>query len=531
MASSFPRKTSPKKKKTVSSSRSKKRQTWRPKPHQRRAIKFGLERPAAGFIMKPGLGKTTVALAVFDVLRSEDVVDELWVITRKRVCENVWTLNDPDSDLVKWENFANYKYVEHYGPKRAKPISCLPDDGDVYVFSLESFKDMVHKTKKLPGNKKTAKPRYELKVDPAIARHLHDRRVMLFVDESTAFKHTDTDRFKRLKHLLPLFKRRYIGTGTPRPNGLMDLFGQVYVLDLGAALGAYITHYRTTYFSPTGYGGYDWVSQPGAEDRIYKRLEELFISLDYSDYRELPPLIEQDIKITLPPEVRKQYDRLEKEFFLQFDGGVVDAKNAGTASNKLRQIANGGVYLERDLLSVEPSAEPSVAKRGKRKSVVLHDEKTNAVLELLDELGDDAQVMIAYEFHHDLERLRAALGDDVPYIGGGAPTAMVNQAIKDWNRGALKRLLVQPGAAAHGLNLHRGGTAIILHSLFWDFEHYEQLLFRLRRADRTEPVFLYRILARGTVDTLRVAPALLKKDVGQAEFVSAVREYRGERRK
>jgi len=517
--SGFPRKKSTQSKPRKAQAR---KPTWRPRPHQRRAVKFGLERPAAGLIMKPGLGKTSVALAIFDVLQTEDVVDQLWVITRKRVCENVWTLDDPEADLAKWANFERFSLVEAYGPKRPRPVEALPDDGDVYVFSFESFKDLVRRAVK-PAKKKGGRPKTEYIVEPSVVRHLKRRRVMLLVDESTGVKHTSTDRFKRLRKLLPLFSRRYIATGTPRPNGLMDLFGQAYVLDLGAALGPYITHFRNNYFSPTGYGGYTWVPQPGAEERIYERLKELFLTLDYSDYRELPPLIEQDIKVTLPPTARKAYDKLEKEFFLEFDSGVVDAKNAGTASNKLRQIANGGVYTQRDLLSLDPSDSP---KKEKRKSIVLHDEKTRAALELLDELGDEAQVMIAYEFHHDLERLRAALGEDTPYIGGGAPVKMVKRAIADWNAGRPMRLLVQPGSAAHGLNLHRGGTAIILHSLFWDYEHYEQLLFRIRRADRTEPVYLYRILARGTVDTLRVSPALRDKAAGQDAFIEAVRSYR-----
>jgi SNF2 family DNA or RNA helicase len=333
---------------------------------------------------------------------------------------------------------------------------------------------------------------------------------MLVVDESTKFKHTRSLRFKLLKPMLNRFRRRYILTGSPVPNGLMDLFGQIYILDLGNSLGQYITHYRINYFSQTGFGGYEWRIQPGAERRIYDKIAPLTMRMSQADYLQLPPLINSTIEIDLPSEARRVYKEMEDLMMASIGSDSVLAANAAAATNKCRQIANGGIYHE-----------------GGEAYTNLHDEKADAVADLVEQL-QGKPCLIAYEYRHDLERLHRRFGGNTPYIGGGVSPSRFREIEAAWNMGEIPILLAQPQSVAHGLNLQGTGAAVIWHSIPWDLEVYEQFVRRVWRQGQKERVFNYHIVARGTVDEA-VMKALAAKDRTQKALLSALRDYaRGE---
>lgn len=440
-------------------------------------MRWLLERGAAGLLLKPGMGKTSVTLAAFKVLRDRGLVGSLLVIAPLRACYQAWV-----GEARKWEDFRGLDVALVHGPKKAE---VLREEHDVYLLNPEAVPWLLGE-----------------------AKHV-DLPDMLVVDESTKFKHPSTKRFKALKKLLPSFDRRYILTGTPAPNGLLDLFGQVYVLDFGEALGRFITHYRLEYFYQVGYGGFAWAIRPGAEERIHARVKPLCLMLDDADYLDLPPLVEREVRVDLPPKARELYRKLEADFIARLEGGEVTAFNAGALSSKLRQVASGSVYL-----TDEESAE--------RRAAPVHDAKTDAVADLVEELSGEP-ALVVYEFRHELPRLKRALGDP-PHLGGGVSAAEGQRVIERWNAGELPVLLVHPRSAGHGLNLQGAGSAVIFHSLTWDLELYEQTVRRVWRQGQTRRVFVYRVVARGTVDQL-VLDALRAKERTQNELLRALKTY------
>jgi hypothetical protein len=328
----------------------------------------------------------------------------------------------------------------------------------------------------------------------------------VLVHNCTRFKHANTQRFKTLKPMLKNFKRRYGLTGSPAPNGLLDLFGQAYILDLGNALGPYITHYRNQYFDASGYGGYTWTLKPGAEERIYERLKPLVLRMDRNDLLELPPLLFNRVEVTLPPEARKLYDQMESLMLAAVGDNLITAANAAAATNKCRQLANGGIYHE------DPERWTHV-----------HEAKVDAVEEIIEELGGKP-VLVAYEYRHDLERLRRRLGKDTPYIGGGVPTKRFKELEALWNAGRLPVLLAQPVSVAHGLNLQETQADVVFAGQTWDLEVREQFIQRVYRQGQKHRVTVHDIVSVNTVDEV-VLRALEKKDKTQRALLDALKEY------
>jgi SNF2 family DNA or RNA helicase len=307
----------------------------------------------------------------------------------------------------------------------------------------------------------------------------------------------------------------------------MDLFGQIWILDFGEALGRYITHYREQYFHPTGFGGYTWVLQSGGERRIYRKLKPLVKRLDAGDYVKLPPKILTTISVELPPKVMAEYARLEKDFILQLKGGEVTAKNVGVLTSKLRQAANGAIYLDR---SMDEKVRDAGLGR-KRRFGKLHDEKLRALVDLIEELSGQP-TLIAYQFVHDLERLRPALawlydGDPkkVPYIGGGVSPKRGKELEDAWNRSELPALPVHPASISHGVNLQRGGRSLIWFGMTYDLDHYDQLMRRIWRQGQKKRVFIYHLVAKRTVEQ-KILRAIGKKAKTQNDLLDALKsEY------
>lgn len=461
-----------------------KRVAFIPKSYQKECIRFGLTRPAAGFLLAPGLGKTAIILFIFKLLKKRGIVDELLVLAKKRIIYDVW----PD-EIEKWG--LDFEHVLLHGGKKT---ARLDRNADVWLMNYEGLPWLV-KQKKFFGRGK---------------------RIMLACDESSKLKSSGTVRFRKLRKLLPKFTRRYIMTGSPAPNGLMGLFSQTYVLDLGKTFGPYITKFRNDYFYPSGYMGHDWVLQDGAEKRMFKALRPLMIRYGH-DQLDLPPLTFVDRWVNLPANARKRYADMEQEFVTQIRNHEIVASNAAVASGKLRQIANGGIYLDREY---DERGRPI----GKRKYIRIHDRKCENLVDLVEELNGEP-AFIAYEFKHDLARLRRYF-PDAPVLNSGTKDAEAAKLKRDWNAGKIPILFAHPESAAHGLNMQGSGGIVVFFSMTWNLENYEQFIQRVWRQGQKRRVIVYRILARDSVDEIMVA-ALKRKDHTQQSLLKAMEAHYG----
>ena len=323
-------------------------------------------------------------------------------------------------------------------------------------------------------------------------------------------KNTQTQRFKTIKPLLDKFDRRWGLTGSPAPNSLLDIFGPQLILDQGATFGPYISRFRTEYFYPSGYGGYEWKLQSDGEARIHAALAGKVLRMAALDHLDLPELTYNDILVDLPPNARKLYDAFENNLTVELNSGNVTAVNAAVAVMKGQQIANGGSYLDDD------------GSGNARISTHLHDAKTEAVLDLVEELSGQPCI-IGYHFAHDLERLKAAF-PSAPVIGSGVIGNKLDTIIDDWNSGKIPILLAHPMSAGHGLNLQGTGHAVIWYSLTWSLEVYEQFIRRLWRQGQKNHIVVHHIMAKDTVDEA-IMMAIRRKDKTQQTLLTAVRDY------
>jgi hypothetical protein len=344
---------------------------------------------------------------------------------------------------------------------------------------------------------------------------------VLGIDESSKFKRMRTQRFGAIREFLPKFRRRWIFTGSPAPEGLLDLHGQVYLLDLGKTFTPHVSYYKRTFFDVTGYGGYEAViKSPAAEKEIFKRLAPYVLRLEDKSTGK-PPRV-NPVYVELPKKARKVYDELEEQFFSAIDDKEVTAFNVGAQMTKCAQVASGGVYEDRE---VDPeTGQPK--KTGKRKWIPLHDEKTDALLELIDELQGQ-QLLIMYHWGHDRERLEAALGGELHVMGGGS-IAADKEMEAAWNARRIKWLAGHPASIGHGLNLQTGGAKhVFCYTLVYDQELYDQFIRRVWRRGNPHAanITVHRCLARNTVDEAK-AEALDAKTRKQHALFAALLAYR-----
>lgn len=435
--------------------------------YQKRGVKFLLSHGAAALLLDPGMGKTAIVLKALDALKRAKTNRRTLIIAPLRVCQLVWP-----EEPKEWSDLEHLRVGLLHG-KDKEAILADFESYDMLVINPEGLDWLLGK-------------RFTLK------QWKHYGFDTLVIDELTRFKSTSGKRFKLLKQILPHFMRRWGLTGTPAPNGLLDLFGQMYVLDLGNALGRYITHYRMQYFRALDPNGWKWALQPGAAELIYERLKPLAMRESAEDHLELPEIVPHKIMIELPDKVRKLYDELEDDLISSMEDREVVASNAAAASTKCRQVANGAVYVDDDIAS-------KVA--GKKRDVLpMHDDKLKALQELVDELGGKP-VLVAYEFNHDRDRLRAAFPDAI--FMADANTKEKAKAIEDaWNNNEIPILFGHPSSMGHGLNFQKGGAQhVVWFSMFWDLELYDQFIKRVRRqGNKSARVFVHHIMAKGTID-------------------------------
>lgn len=478
---------------------------WQPHAYQKKAVKFLLEHAASALFLDPGLGKTSITLAAIKLLKQKKLLDKVLLIAPLRVCYSVWP-----KEVSKWTDFGGLKVAVLHGPRKDE---ALKSDADVYVINPEGLGWLLQAKKT-----ETAQGKTKTKVEVDLRRFKNLGFDTLVVDELSKFKHINTNRFKGLKLVLNTFRRRWGLTGSPASNGLLDLFGQCYILDQGRTLGSYISHYRMKYFVPS-HDGFSWNIREGAEDEIYERINPLALRMAADDYLDMPALIENNIRVDLPSDVMAMYNQLEEDLIAKLDSKVIVASTAAAASMKCRQVANGGIYLDHEVQALIK------LPKSKREWVNLHTEKVDALADLIDEL-QGSPLLVAYDFEHDLDRLREKLGQDVPYIGGGVSAKRSAELEHLWNAGKLPVLLGHPQAMAHGLNLQEMGNHVCWHSLTWDYELYDQFIRRvLRQGNKSKKVFVHHIMARGTVDDVVLA-AVKSKRRGQNALFDALKKLR-----
>lgn len=440
--------------------------------YQSEAIAWIVDRLCSGLFLSPGLGKTLIVLMAFRLLRLTGKIEKMFVVAPLRVCYLVWP-----REVEKWG--LNFSVGILHGPDKEKVLN---EDHDIYVINPHGL------------------AWFSKRMTKAVARDWFGKLFWLVVDESSQFRNGRSQRFKALKHMLKYFDRRTILTGTPAPNGLEGLWGQIYLLDSGDRLGAYITAYRNRFFYPSGYGGYTYLPQEGAKEKIYKAIDDIVMHKG-RDVLDLPPLVNNSLRVQLPAKAQKIYDEMNDEFIAEVgDRGIVAAINGAVASGKLREIAGGNIY--------GPEKIP----------IEIHDEKIKALEELIDEL-EGQPLMVFYEFNHERDRLLSVF-DTARYFGKSKAD---DEAIeRDWNSGAMNLLFLNPASAGHGLNLQESACRdICWYTPPWDLELYEQAFSRVWRQGVGGSVTMHHIIANGTMDEI-VMRSLDRKTKLQDELKAAL---------
>ena len=446
-----------------------------PHEYQEYAINRLMELPEAGLFLDMGLGKTVTTLtAIRKLMYEEFAVSRVLVIAPKRVAEDTWT-----TECSKWDHLAGLTISQVLGP-RAKRQAALKADADIYVINRENVPWLVQELRRSwPFD-------------------------MVVVDELSSFKSSTSQRFRALRQVRPLI-RRFVGlTGTPAPNGLLDLWPQMYLIDRGERLGKTITGYRQRYFNPgktNGHVVYSYELKKGAQASIEKLISDICISMKAEDYLTMPEFVVNDIRVTLSPEELKLYRTMEEEQLLELDGEEATALSAASVYNKLLQMANGGVYTDTG----------AVAE--------IHRKKVEA-LEDIVEASQGQPVLVFYAYKHDLARLKEAFPE--------ARTLDRPEDIHEWNAGRIRMLLAQPASMGHGLNLQAGGHIIVWYGLTWSLEMYEQANARLYRQGQQHGVIVHRIIAAKTIDE-QVVRRLAKKAGTQDSLMEALKAWKQER--
>ena len=422
--------------------------SFEPHDYQQDGINWILSHQGAGLFLPPGLGKTSITLSAIDVLKQANEIDRVLIIAPLRVCYMVWR-----QEVDKWD-FPFTIGLLHGKDKD----TVVRQKHDIYLINPEGINWLVHSHMQLFSKYK----------------------FMLVCDESTLFKNHSSLRFKMLKHILPMFKRKLILTGTPAPNGLLQLWPQIFILDGGKRLGKNISAFRRQWFIPN-YDKFGYIMRDGADDQIYTAINDIVMHKS-TDELELPEKLYNTILVQLPTTALKLYKEIKNDFISQIeDETLITAMNAASQASKLKQIANGMLYND------------------DKEGVNIHDEKLSAIEELVDSLGG-RPLLVVYEFNHDLHKLQSTF-KNAPRIGGGVTGKELESIVERWNKGQLPVLLIQPKAGGHGLNMQDGGCHdIVWYSITFDLELYEQVNARVHRQGVKNTVTIHHIVAESTVD-------------------------------
>ena len=441
---------------------------YEPHFYQTYVKEFILSHKEAAIFLDCGLGKTVVTLtALEELLHDFFEIGKVLVIAPLRVARDTWP-----SEIAKWEHTKNIRASVVMETAKERTAALLKH-AEVYIINRENVKWLIEESN-MP-----------MDFD------------MIVIDELSSFKSYQAKRFRALMKLRPSVKRIVGLTGTPSANGLMDLWAEFRILDMGKRLGRFISHYRDAYFLPDKRNQqmvFSYKLREGAEDAIYRRIEDITVSMRAREYLKMPAFISNIVPVALDARERKLYDDMKRDMVIAVENEEIDAVSAAALSNKLLQMANGAVYADG------------------RKVIRLHDRKLDA-LEDLAESANGKSVLIVYWYKHDLERIQSRLS---------VREIRSSEDIEAWNAGEILLGVIHPASAGHGLNLQFGGSTLVWFGLTWSLELYQQTNARLYRQGQKDTVVIHHIVAAGTMDE-KVMEALEHKDKTQAALIEAVK--------
>ena len=440
-----------------------------PHDYQTYATKFIEEHPAAAVLLDMGLGKSVITLtAIKNLCLDTFEVQKILVIAPLRVARDTWK-----AELEKWEQLRCIKYSVAVGTE-AERKAALQNPANLYIINRENVGWLIEQSG-LPFD-------YD----------------MVVIDELSSFKSHQAKRFRSLMKVRPTVKRMVGLTGTPSSNGLMDLWAEFRLLDMGKRLGRFITHYRDEFFRPDKRNGqviFSYKPKDGAEEEIYRRISDITISMKSTDFLQMPECVINEGEVSLSDKEMKMYNGLKKDLVLAISNKEIDAVNAGALSNKLSLMANGAVYDE------------------DKNYIEIHDRKLDALEDLIEQ-SNGKPVLVAYWFKHDLERIKKRFT---------VREIKTSKDIADWNNGSIPVAVIHPASAGHGLNIQEGGSTLIWFGLTWSLELYLQTNARLwRQGQKSKTVVIHHIITTGTTDE-RIMKALRTKETTQDALMDAVK--------
>ena len=436
--------------------------------YQNYAKNFILAHKVSALFLDCGLGKTITTLtAINELMYDSFEISKVLIIAPLRVAQSTWK-----DEIEKWDHLNLLRYSIAVGDEKER-LKALKQNADIYIINRENVDWLVTKS--------------------GIDINFN----MLIIDELSSFKSHTSKRFKSLLKIRPYFERVVGLTGTPSSNGLMDLWAEFRVLDLGERLGRYITHYRNEYFLPDKRNGaviFSYKPQPNAEERIYRRLADITISMKSTEYLKMPELILNELEINLDEEDQIKYKKFKKEMVMTIQEKEIDAINAASLSNKLIQLANGSIYDE------------------DKKFYEVHNKKLDKLEEII-ESANGKPVLVAYWFKADKERIEKRFK---------VREIKTADDIKQWNKGMIDLALIHPASAGHGLNLQSGGSTLVWFSLTWSLELYQQTNARLYRQGQKDTVVIHHLITKNTIDQ-DIMKSLKRKDKTQEALMRAVK--------
>ena len=436
--------------------------------YQNYAKDFILAHKVSALFLDCGLGKTITTLtAINELMYDSFEISKVLIIAPLRVAQSTWK-----EEIEKWDHLNLLRYSIVVGDEKER-LKALKQNSDIYIINRENVDWLVTKSG------------IDFNFD------------MLIIDELSSFKSHTSKRFKSLLKIRPYFERVVGLTGTPSSNGLMDLWAEFRVLDLGERLGRYITHYRNEYFLPDKRNGaviFSYKPQLNAEERIYRRLADMTISMKSTEYLKMPELILNELEINLDEEDQIKYKKFKKEMVMTIQEKEIDAINAASLSNKLIQLANGSIYDD------------------DKKFYEIHNKKLDKLEEII-ESANGKPVLVAYWFKADKERIEKRFK---------VREIKTADDIKQWNMGMINLALIHPASAGHGLNLQSGGSTLVWFSLTWSLELYQQTNARLYRQGQKDTVVIHHLITKNTIDE-DIMKSLKRKDKTQEALMRAVK--------
>lgn len=441
---------------------------FKPHKYQEFATNFIIQNPITAIFLEMGLGKSVITLtAIYELMLERFEVDRVLVIAPLRVARNTWP-----EEIEKWSHLKGLTYAVAVGTEKER-LDALYSDAHIYIINRENVEWLI------------ARSGIDFNFD------------MVVIDELSSFKSHQSKRFKSLMKVRPNIKRIVGLTGTPSSNGLMDLWAEYRLLDMGERLGKFIGRFRESYFDPDKRNQhmiFSYKPKPGAEEAIYEKISDITISMKGTDYLKLPDLVMNEMPVSLNQKEKETLDVMKRDLITTIKGEDITASNAAALSNKLLQMANGAVYDDNG----------SVTQ--------IHDRKLEKLEDII-EAANGKPVLIAYWFKHDLLRIQNRFKVEV---------LTSSDSIKKWNGGKIQIAAIHPASAGHGLNLQAGGSTLVWFGLTWSLELYQQTNARLYRQGQTDTVVIHHLIAKDTMDE-RVMDALNKKNNTQSALIDAVK--------